>query len=390
MRPRLQFRPSPFGRALFVARFRGIDVLAHWSVLFILALLVTMLGASVFPSTAPGQSPLVYAVGATLTAVLFMLSLLAHELAHSVVAMHFGHRVRGITVWMLGGLSEMTSDAGNAREDALIAGAGPFTSIVLGSGFGAATWLADSWTSWPMVTTALAWLAGTNLMLGAFNLIPAFPLDGGRLFHALLWWRWKDRARSTAAAARAGAVFGSLLIGLGIVEMTRYPANGLWLAFIGWFIVSAAKSERYAAALESLGGHRVGEVMSPLGAPAASERTVSDFVDTLSAADGAHDAFVVVNQTGHAVGLLTWADLEAVPRTERPVRLVRDAMHPLTSVAVVSPDEPLSQVLPRLLRHDRAVVVWDGQAVGTVSEADVVRFEHDRAAGSEVHDAPRA
>lgn len=374
---KLALHDSPFGRAFFVGRIRGIEVLVHWSVAVIFVLLVFTLDASVFPETSPGRSQAVYLLTALVSAVFFLLALLAHELAHAVTALRQGHSVKRITLWMLGGLTEMVEGPTTAKRAAQVAGAGPLMSLVLAFGFGAAALGLQAYGGAGMPVEAFVWLSGTNLMLGLFNLLPALPLDGGRVFESVLWWRLHDRVRSVRIAARGGLAFGYLMLGFGLVSVISGQAGGLWLCFLGLFISSAAQSEKARASMLAIEDRPVEQFMVPVIATAPAWQAVDDFVDTLSAEAGGRAAFPVVDIEGRLVGLLSWEDLMKVPREYRHITPTSQAMHPLEHVAVCEPGESMRVVLQKMRPSGWAVVTRAGVALGTVDVRDVFREKYE-------------
>jgi Zn-dependent protease/predicted transcriptional regulator len=363
---------SPFGRAIPIARFGEVRILAHWSVLVILLLIANLLATTVLPDAVAGQSALLYWVISTGAAAVFMIALLAHELAHAEVARHYGMPVKRITVWMLGGLTELEGEPPSPRADALVAAAGPATSLAFGAAMALLARLLDSTGSAAVLIAAVRWLAEVNVILAVFNLIPGAPLDGGRLLRALLWWRSGNRYRAGATAARAGRVLGIVLLSMGALEfLTGYP-GGIWLALIGWFVLTGAASERYASLSDRVHGLRVSDVMgrNPVAAPGWF--TVPEFVDALPTAQSGQVAFPVVDVDGRPVGVLTWADLERIPRERRSQTRLRDVARRGPAFFAISSDSPLPEVvLPLHLRGGYAVVIDDGRLVGLVSEADV-------------------
>jgi Zn-dependent protease len=227
-----------------LGRFFGIPVGLSWSVLVIAGLLTLSLGTALLPASAPGASSTAYLVAAAAAAVLFFGSLLAHELAHAVVARRNGLQVEGITLWLLGGVARLGSEARSAGAELRIAAVGPATSFALGAGFGAAALAADAFVLPALVVAVLGWLALINALLGGFNLLPAAPLDGGRILAGALWAGHGDPYRARETAGRAGRVVGFGLIVFGILGfLTPIPFGGLWTALVGWFIVSMATAE---------------------------------------------------------------------------------------------------------------------------------------------------
>jgi len=364
---------SPFGRAVPIARFGEIQLLAHWSVLVIVLLIANLLATTVLPDAASGESPLAYWAIATVAGAIFLIALVAHELAHAEVARHYGMPVRRITVWMLGGLTELEGEPPTPRADALIAAAGPATSLAVGAVMAVVATFMDAAGSPAVLIAGIAWLAEINVILAVFNLIPGAPLDGGRLLRALLWWRSHNRYHAGAVAARAGRVLGIVLISLGVFEFVTLSAAGLWLALIGWFVLTGAASERYAGLADRVQGLTVGQVMSRNPVTAPGSWTIPEFVDALAPAQSAQVAFPVVDVGGHQpLAVLTWADLERVPRERRPLTRLRDIAHRGPAFFTVSSDQPLPDlVLPLHLRGGYAVVIDDGRLVGLVNEADI-------------------
>jgi len=253
------------GQDVPLGRVAGIQVGANWTVAVILLLIAWLLVESVLPGAAPHLSVAVYWTVGCAAAALFLASLLAHELSHALVARHYGLKVRAITLWMLGGITELDGEPPDAGADLRIAVAGPAASVAAGGVFFGMT-QAVRYAGGPAVVTAgLVWLAVMNGMLAVFNMLPGAPLDGGRVLRAVLWRHYGDRRRAEIAAARAGQFLGAGVIGLGVAELLLWAAwSGLWLMLIGWFLISAADAERRAAAAAAaLGDVRVAEVMTP-------------------------------------------------------------------------------------------------------------------------------
>ena len=203
--------------------------------------------------------------GGVAAAAIFFVSLLAYQLAHALVAHKAGVEVKGLTLWLFGGVASLGGESPTPRADFRIAAAGPATSLGLAAGFAAVAGGLQLIGVAHIVVVAASWLSGINLMLGVFNLVPGAPLDGGRILRAFLWRRHGDRVRAAVTAARAGTVVGYGLIGLGLVEfLAGASVGGLWLVFIGWFILAAARAEEAdTLTRDALGGLRVTDVMSP-------------------------------------------------------------------------------------------------------------------------------
>ncbi|MBV8305288.1 MAG: site-2 protease family protein [Acidimicrobiia bacterium] len=236
---------------------RGIRVGMHWSLLLILWLLVAGLAGYQFPNAAPGHTGAAYWAAAVVAAVAFYASLLAHELAHAVIARRRHIEVEGIVLWLLGGMSKLRGEARTASDEERIAIAGPATSIALAAMFFLLSRVVGAGHPASLPAAVLGWLGWLNGILAAFNLIPAFPLDGGRVLRALLWRRTGDKRRATSVAATWGRIVGFGFIALGVAGFALGGAgvNGVWLALIGWFLISASRAEAMASAPAAAPAH---------------------------------------------------------------------------------------------------------------------------------------
>jgi Zn-dependent protease/CBS domain-containing protein len=364
------------GQTFSLGRISGIRIGVNWSVLLIVALLAYGLAAGEFPAAAPRHPVAEYVVAALLTAVAYMGSLLAHELAHSLVARRNGLQVEGITLWLLGGVSRLQGEAPSPGAEIRIAGAGPLVSLILGGAFLLLAWLVHAAGVRGVLVVALAWLGGINLLLAVFNVIPAAPLDGGRLLRAVLWRLTGDRFKAAAWSARAGQVFGWILVvAAAYLVLVRREYNWIWFALIGWFLISAATAEGQQAMLQSrLRTVAVREIMTAHPVTVPGSATVAWFLDDFLPRHR-HSAFPVEAGDGQAVGLVTVHRVNQVPAAERGRTTLRDAACPLSDVARATPDEPVADVLPRLNANseNRALVFADGHLAGIVSPADISR-----------------
>ena len=292
-------------QSIRLGRVAGVPVGIHWSVAVIVGLMVAILGGQALPQMTPGQSPAAYWVVAIPGALLFVLALLAHELAHAFVARRAGVPVRSITLWALGGVSELGAEPPTARADLRIAVAGPATSLVAAGLFWALA-VGVSAAGGPAIgVAALVWLTYMNALLAVFNLLPGAPLDGGRILRAVLWMRHGDRSRAARTAAGAGRIIGGLLIGLGAAELIFWDGTGgLWLMVIGVFLISAASAEATAqTATDALGDLLVIDIMTPEPAIGAGWITVGDFIDRV-AQHSAQTMFPVVGTDGALTGIV--------------------------------------------------------------------------------------
>jgi len=363
------------GRSIRIARIAGIPVgVSPWW-LVIVVLITWSLGASYFPEEihgiAPGAS---YALGLA-SALLLFASILAHELGHAIVARRHGIEVEEIDLWLLGGVSRMRGEAHDPDDELRYALAGPAVTAVIAVCFGALALLLPSST--PAAVRALVeYQALVNGLILVFNLLPAFPLDGGRVLRSLLWRRSGEIGRSTETAASVGRGFGYVMIALGGLELLSGAPEGLWLALIGFFIVMAAGQQAMGAqAQAALSGVHASELMST---PVVSipERTSA----TQASADWfvpyRYTSFPVVDEQGRAIGLASVTQMQALARHRRTEQLVGEIADRDPGLLVAG-DEDVSRLLerPAFARVGRAVVVDEpgGRPIGLISITDVQR-----------------
>ncbi|MGW9194634.1 site-2 protease family protein [Micromonospora chersina] len=363
-------------RASFrLGRIAGVPVGVNWSVLVIFLLIAWALSASQFPRAYPGHSAVAYVAAGLAAAVVFFLGLLAHEVAHAVVAKRNGIDVEGITLWLFGGVSELKGEARDPGAELRIAGVGPLVSLIIGVFFGVIAALLALAGAHGLLLGALSWLAGINVLLAIFNVLPAAPLDGGRLLRAAVWKATGDRTKASVVAARAGWVLGALLIGLGLWQfLAGSGVGGLWLALIGWFLIGAAgMEERQARMGSALRGIRVAEVMTPQPQTASGEMTVADFVDHYLFAYR-HSALPLTEE-GRPVGLVTLDRVRGIPADRRASTTLAEVSCRADDLVLANPDEQLTDLLPRLSQcaDGRALVVTDQRLVGIVSPSDISR-----------------
>jgi Zn-dependent protease/CBS domain-containing protein len=359
-----------------LGRIAGIPIGVNWSVLVVLWLIAWSLAAHRLPLAHPGRTTAAYWAVGLVTAVVFLASLLAHELGHSLVALRNGMGVDRITLWLFGGVAMLRGEAKDPGVELRVAAIGPAVSLVLSAAFAVAAGLANAFGAPGLLAAAFAWLALINLVLAVFNLVPAAPLDGGRVLRAFLWRRHGDRARATFQAVRAGRAFGYLLIGLGIVEFAAGAGlGGLWFVFLGWFLLNAATAEASQALLrEALAGVSVRQVMTPEPVTAPDDLVVGNLLDDYVMRHRA-SAFPLLDRAGRLSGLVTLSRLKQVPVDERATTPVRDVACPANDVPVASLDEPLVELIDRMAgcSDGRAVVIADGRVVGIITPTDISR-----------------
>jgi Zn-dependent protease/CBS domain-containing protein len=355
-----------------LGRIAGIRIGVNWTWLFVFGLLTWSLKSSVFPETNPGLSSTTYLVMALAAAFLFFASLLLHELGHALQARREGMVIEGITLWLFGGVASFRSMFRSAGAEFRIAIAGPAVSLVLGVLFVAFAWATDVSGE---VDGVAAWLGYINLTLLLFNLLPALPLDGGRVLRAALWAARKDFRWATLVAANVGRAFGLLLIAGGILLFVLDGTfSGAWLAFLGWFLFGAASGEaRYARTSDALRGLRVGDLMVRAPVVARADATVGQFVAGIAGAAGPFATYPVVDAEGRVVGLLPFERVARMPRFEWDMRVVGELTLPLRDVPVLHEDEPVLEAYEELSGGaiQRGLVLDDGRLRGLVSVSDI-------------------
>jgi Zn-dependent protease len=363
--------------SISLGRIAGIRIGINASVLLIVVILVFGLATGTLPATDPGRGVAAYVLAAIVGAALFLASLLAHELAHALVARRNGIEVDSIVLWLLGGVAQLRGDPKTPGADFRVAIVGPVTSIALGIVFGAAAAVLRSLGVGGLPVGVLTYLAGTNAVLAMFNLIPAAPLDGGRVLRAALW-RWRgDRHAAAVNAARVGRVLGFVLIAIGVLQViTGAGLGGLWLALIGWFVVSAATVEEQQARLSGrLAGVTVAQAMTARPLILDSNLTVNDFVNQV-ALTHRFSTYPLVDPAGRLTGLVTLNRVRSVPPAERATTHLWQIACSPADVPVTRPEDLVVELLHRMqgCADGRAVVLDDaGRVVGVVSPSDVAR-----------------
>jgi Zn-dependent protease/predicted transcriptional regulator len=356
---------------IVLGRVGGVEVRINWSWLVIFALIVWSLAAGVFPSQNPGLSDGAYLAMAIVAALLFFASLLLHELGHAWQARREGMEIDGITLWLFGGVSQFKTRFPSAGAEFRIAVAGPLVSLVLGVGY-----VLLALAGLPSaVDGVVAWLGYINLALLVFNLIPALPLDGGRVLRAALWRSRGDLASATQVASGIGRGFGYLFIALGIAMFIFQGSfSGAWLAFIGWFLLQAAGAEaRHVATEAALDGLRVRDLMVRDPVTVDADLTVGRFMDDV-AWSRRFTTYPVVD-AGRPIGLLAFSSVAGVPRSEWDSVQVRDVMIPLDGVPLLAEDTTAVEALTVLSppTSNRGMVVENGHLAGLLSITDLAR-----------------
>jgi Zn-dependent protease/CBS domain-containing protein len=360
-------------RGIPIGRVFGISIDLDYSWFLIVGLLAWMLAVSYYPAEFRHWSVGEYWLMGVVTALMLFVSVLIHELGHSLVAKHFGIPVPRITLFIFGGVSQIAAEPPNAGEEFWISVIGPIVSFALA----ALCWELEPLLAGSQPLFALAkYLAFLNLVLGAFNLIPGFPLDGGRVFRAILWRITGNYQRATTIAGLTGRFFGFGLIFLGVWQaLLGNLFAGLWIAFIGWFLESAAGSQLQMEALKHLlGAHKVGDAMKRDFLQVPAGVTLQELVDKHILPEGAR--YAIVNGASGPAGMVTLAAIRAVPRPAWPSTTAEQVMVPLQQLDTTRPDAVLWSAVERMGRDGvNQMPVMDGKGiVGILSREDVVHY----------------
>jgi Zn-dependent protease/CBS domain-containing protein len=357
-----------------LGRIGGVAIGINWTWLIVFGLIVWSLAAAVFPESNPGLGAGVYVAMAVVASSLFFASILLHELGHAVQARREGMRVEGITLWVFGGVARFSGMFPSAGAEFRIAIAGPLVTLAI-----AAVLLPmAAWLPLPSaVDGVFAWLGRINLFLLAFNMLPAFPLDGGRVLRSALW-RWKrDFTWATHAAGRIGRGFGQAMIAFGVATTLLLAApGGLWLALIGWFLIMAAQAETQMVAMrEAFGGLRVHDIMVPDPVTLPADAPIRAIVDR-TFPPHRYTAYPVVDGTGLPAGLFPFHRLAAVGPDRWDTVRVGDVMVPVGQAVVLDGEEDLGDAVAKLLQTDvgRGLVVHGGRLEGLLSITDARRL----------------
>ena len=391
-----------FKRAVRIARVSGIDIKLHWSLLLIFTLIAVQLGFGVFPSWHPEWGPVLTWTVAVGAAGIFFASVIAHELAHALTAQVLNVPVRDITLFLFGGIAGLEEDPERAWHEAVIALAGPLLSLLLGVGFIFLASLSFPQAAEPLtqqtsaeealarleqlgpLATALLWVGPINLILAAFNMLPAFPLDGGRVMRALLWGGMRDRDRGTRWAVMLSRLISWGLIAAGIAMALGFEvplfgsgvAGGLWLAVIGWFVGRAAQATLIRTlASQALEGISIGELTQRDLEGVDASMSVEDFVEQFFARAG-DEAIPVLDDGGDFVGLVELEHVREVDRSRWDRVRVEQIMRPRAELDEVRADESAEEVFERMMRRGdtTCAVTEDGRVLGVLHQRDLLHW----------------
>ena len=371
-------RRGPFGSRTFrIGRLFGIDVGIDPSWFFVFVLFTLSFGSE-FQTVFPEWGLAMAYGGALLTSLLYFGSILAHELGHSVISQSLGLPVRSITLFLLGGLAQLSGEPERPRDEFLIAIAGPAVSFLLGLGF-LGLWMASPDGSF--LGQLGVRLGSINIALTVFNMIPGFPLDGGHVFRSFLWAATGDRDRSTRWAALAGSLFARLLIalGIGLALFGGSVLGGVFMGFVGWFLLRVAQASGFQARLrEVLSRVNVGEVMHTPAHVVDTWTTAEDVAEAALTRHGSRQVFV--EDEGRLLGVLGLEQILAIDAERRGFLRVTEVMTELTDLATIGPRENLFAALERMEREDsvRLLVVHEGAVLGVIAREDITRAFQSR------------
>ena len=365
-----------FGKRYTLFTLFDFAVRIDLSWLLILALVVWSLAGGVFPQQVEGLSGWQYGLMGLAAAAGLFLSIVFHEMSHSLVARGSGLPMKGITLFLFGGVAEMSDEPPSAMAELKMAIAGPLASVlVLGVFLGLAT-LGTSWGWSQPVTAVLRWIGYINGVLVVFNMIPGYPLDGGRVLRALIWKKKGNLREATRIASRVGAGFGLLLVGLGVVNLLfMNPIGGLWWILIGFFIRSVAKNSYQQLLIRiALQGEEVRRFMKGSPVSVSSSLSIGEFVEDYVYRHH-YKLFPVVDQE-RLVGCITTRNVKEIPREEWSRYRVGDAAQPCSDSNTIAPHTDAVKALEKMNRNqaDRLIVADGDKLLGMLALKDLLRF----------------
>ena len=364
-----------FSNSVKLFSVAGFDIKIDPSWLIIASLIAWSLSQHYFPVEMPGQSGLVYGVTAIASTIVFFASLLLHELAHCLVARRFGVPIAGITLFLFGGVAEMENRPQSPKAEFLIALAGPVMSLALALGFVFLSGIAALFGRMTVLSTVFSYLAAINLILAVFNLLPAFPLDGGRIMRAFLWWRSGNLLRANEIASKSGIFFAFALMGLGILFLFQGALlPGLWQIMIGGFLLVAARSSHQSQLMQAMFDKRtVGSLMQNNPVTVHPSVTLSTFVNQVVLKHGL--SFIPVVEDGVLLGHIDHKMLLGIDRENWSNTQVGDVYAGLDPSSSVHPDVSIEELIQLISTTGRRkfLVVKDGNLAGVISLSDLAR-----------------
>lgn len=365
-----------FSNAIKIFTFSGFEIKVDASWLLIATLITWGLTKHYYPYSFPGQSTDIYLIMSIITMLCFFASLLLHEIAHSVVARRFDVPIKGITLFLFGGVAELQSEPQSARAEFWIALAGPVMSVTLSFGFWGLAQILELLHANQATVEILSYLFVINLVLALFNLVPAFPLDGGRILRAYLWHRQKDLLRATEIAAKSGEIFAYFLMAIGVLSLIQGGVlSGLWYMMIGTFVLTASRSSYQTQLAQAVFEHKaVGEIMTRNPVVAAPNISLADFVNKIMLEN--RTGFVPVVDHGVLLGYMDQGVLAGIDRENWASTQVGDVFAGLDAATTISPDMPVQDLMTLISRTGRRkfLVTRDKHLVGVITLADLTGY----------------
>lgn len=365
-----------WGRSIKVTTLGGFDIKVDASWLLIAALIVWSLSRGYLPEELPDASEPALLIAAIVAALGLFTSLVLHELAHSVMARRHGLKITGITLFLFGGVAEMEAEPADPNVELQVAIVGPLASLALAGLFWSSVVVARITGLGPIVTTVLGYLAAINLTLALFNMVPAFPLDGGRVFRAILWRRSGDLVSATRRAAATSAVFAWGLIGLGVFAMFSFgPAAGLWPILVGLFLLALGRASYQQVEVKQIfTGHSVADLMTKRAIVAGPDQTLSEVLNRVFLANGI--SFAPVVEEGVLLGYVDLHLIRCMDREHWATTIVDDVMESVSPDCAIQLDMPAQTLLEHMTKTGRRkfLVVDDAALVGVVTLSDVTGF----------------
>ncbi|MFZ2088694.1 MAG: site-2 protease family protein [Desulfobaccales bacterium] len=362
-------------RGISLGKIAGIRINLDFSWFIIFGLVLFALSAGYLPRAYPGLESQTYWIAGLIATLLFFASVMLHELAHSLVAMRHGIDIPEITLFIFGGVSRLSQEPTDPKAEFKIAVVGPLTSFALAAAFGALG-LALKGFGQSLIAVVIGYLAWINLALGIFNLIPGFPLDGGRILRAFLWWKTGSLTRATKVAADFGKGFALAIMILGGLQIFAGALiNGLWFIFIGMFLRGmSVQGYEELVIRKSLEGVRVEEIMVQEVVTVSPQMTISQLIHDYFL-HYAYRGFPVVDN-GRVTGVVAVPAVRQLPRQEYDHRQVSEIMTPLTEDLVIDPQTSLAEALMKMSREeqDRLLVLKEGRLAGLVTKTGLLRF----------------
>ena len=351
----------------------GIQIRIDYSWFIIFLLVVWSLSAGYFPARYPGETASSYWLAGLVATLLFFASVLIHELAHALVAIRAGIEIPEITLFLFGGVSRLSEDPKDPRTELKVAAVGPLASFAIAGTF----WLVRSWvgTEPQLVFAVVSYLAFINLAVGIFNLVPGFPLDGGRIFRAIWWWRTGSLTKATRTASDMGKGFALVLMFLGALEIFAGALlGGLWLIFIGMFLRGVAQASfQELISREILDEMRVEDLELEKAVSVGPDMNLKELVNDYFLRHGYHS--FPVSRKGDVVGVITLSGVKEVPESERDRRTVSDTMEPLRDEHIIRPDTSLGDVLGKFRSGvQRLLVMERGELKGVMTHRELLRL----------------